>query len=152
MALQSNVEISFSDEDDSCKHFYYLNFKLFSNSSYVYYLKIGSLIKPTQSDIVQNLRKRFKRKQIYVSWLLFERLFIFLMSFVLIFDSYIFKKTKVAEILIAVNPCEDIAGLYSNQSIEKYIRTNINHLDPHIFSIGSYMIYLIQEPYELIQC
>lgn len=49
-------------------------------------------------------------------------------------------QTNVAQILIAVNPYQAIDELYSQAIVEKYLNTNQNDLEPHIFSIGNYTI------------
>lgn len=46
------------------------------------------------------------------------------------------QQTKAAEILIALNPFEQISGLYSQETIAKYDYINEYSQVPHIFSIG----------------
>ena len=45
----------------------------------------------------------------------------------------------VADVMIAINPGEEINDLYSKTTMTKYLRSDKNKLPPHIFSLGSLM-------------
>ncbi|VDN02128.1 unnamed protein product [Thelazia callipaeda] len=63
-----------------------------------------------EGTLLNNCRLRYARKQIY---------------------------TYVANILISINPYEQISDLYSSATIEKYRGKSIGTLPPHIFAIGN---------------
>ena len=45
-------------------------------------------------------------------------------------------QTYVANILLAVNPYHEIKGLYSSDTIRKYMGKSLGVLPPHVFAIG----------------
>lgn len=46
-------------------------------------------------------------------------------------------QTYVANILLAVNPYEDIPDMYSSTTIKKYQGKSLGELPPHVFAIGT---------------
>lgn len=46
-------------------------------------------------------------------------------------------KTKVGQVLIAVNPYKEVEDLYTNCEIERYKYTNSDYIVPHIYSVGN---------------
>ena len=50
-------------------------------------------------------------------------------------------QTYVANILLAVNPYNEVKGLYSSQTIRKYNGKSIGVLPPHVFAIGTLYNY-----------
>lgn len=45
----------------------------------------------------------------------------------------------MANILLAVNPYEDIPDMYSSNTIKKYQGRSLGELPPHVFAIGMYV-------------
>ena len=45
-------------------------------------------------------------------------------------------QTYVANILLAVNPYHEMKGLYSSDTIRKYMGKSLGVLPPHVFAIG----------------
>lgn len=68
-----------------------------------------ALMHLNEGTLLNNCRLRYARKQIY---------------------------TYVANILISINPYEQIADLYSNATIQKYQGKSLGTLPPHIFAIA----------------
>ena len=46
----------------------------------------------------------------------------------------------MANILIAVNPYQEISDLYTKQTISKYKGKSLGVLPPHVFAIGCFII------------
>lgn len=67
------------------------------------------------ATLLNNCKLRYKRKQIY---------------------------TFVANILVSINPYEDILNLYTNKTIEYYMGKSLGKLPPHIFAIGK-TVYIL---------
>lgn len=63
-----------------------------------------------EATLLQNCRQRYSKKAIY---------------------SY------VANILVSINPYEDIADLYSTDAVRRYQGRSLGVLPPHIFAIGT---------------
>lgn len=59
---------------------------------------------------------------------------------------YYFFQTYVANILISINPYEQVPELYSSKMIKKYQGKSLGTLPPHIFAIGK----LAEESKDLI--
>lgn len=53
----------------------------------------------------------------------------------------IYIQTYVANILISINPYEQIPDLYSGATIRKYQGRSIGTLPPHVFAIGKIKCY-----------
>ncbi|VDO32722.1 unnamed protein product [Onchocerca flexuosa] len=68
-----------------------------------------SLMYLNEATLLNNCRLRYAQKQIY---------------------------TYVANILISINPYEQIPDLYSSTKIQKYQGRSIGTLPPHVFAIG----------------
>ena len=49
-------------------------------------------------------------------------------------------QTYVANILLAVNPYEDIKDMYSSNTIKKYQGKSLGELAPHVFAIGKLLL------------
>lgn len=77
----------------------------------IMHIFIGSLIYLNDVTLLKNCDRRYKRNVIY---------------------------TYLANILVSINPYEDIADLYSVDNIRKYKNKSIGVLPPHIFAIGMY--------------
>lgn len=45
-------------------------------------------------------------------------------------------QTYVANILISINPYEDITGLYSKEAIKNYRGKSLGQMEPHVYAIG----------------
>ncbi|VDM06889.1 unnamed protein product [Wuchereria bancrofti] len=96
-----------------------------------------SLMYLNEGTLLNNCRLRYARKQIYVS--------IYKCISTKTFDEpgcrhkyiCIYIQTYVANILISINPYEQIPDLYSSATIQKYQGRSIGTLPPHIFAIGN---------------
>ncbi|CAJ0593296.1 unnamed protein product [Cylicocyclus nassatus] len=62
-----------------------------------------------EGTLLNNCRQRYSKKQIY---------------------------TYVANILISINPYEDIPGLYSKETINKYKGKSLGQLPPHVYAVA----------------
>lgn len=52
------------------------------------------------------------------------------------YSIYSYLQTYVANILISINPYEEIDGLYSLDTIGKYRGKSLGQLPPHVYAIG----------------
>ena len=91
-----------------------------------------------EATLLHNLRVRYEKNQIYVSLSLPSSLSLSLSlphspSQPLIALSL---QTYVANILLAVNPYQEVPGLYSKDTIKKYNGKSLGLLPPHLFAIG----------------
>ncbi|VDL74370.1 unnamed protein product [Nippostrongylus brasiliensis] len=79
-----------------------------------YFLKYdnfsGALMYLNEGTLLNNCRQRYSKKQIY---------------------------TYVANILISINPYEEIEGLYSIDTIQKYRGKSLGQMPPHVYAIGT---------------
>lgn len=98
-----------------------------------------------EATLLLNLRQRYAKKQIYVGSLLL--LFVThlltllpnpsLLSFVVFPCSL--SQTYTANILLAVNPNEDLEELYSSNTIRQYNGVSLGKRPPHLFAIGRFL-------------
>ncbi|VDO63914.1 unnamed protein product [Heligmosomoides polygyrus] len=70
---------------------------------------LGALMYLNEGTLLNNCRQRYSKKQIY---------------------------TYVANILISINPYEEIDGLYSLDTIGKYRGKSLGQLPPHVYAIA----------------
>ncbi|VDN30263.1 unnamed protein product [Cylicostephanus goldi] len=78
--------------------------------------------------MLNNCRQRYSKRQIYVRKPLLCLFFILVISNTL--------QTYVANILISINPYEDIPGLYSKETINKYKGKSLGQLPPHVYAVA----------------
>ena len=83
-----------------------------------------------EATLLHNLRVRYERNQIYV------RVSLSLSLSLLLTLLFLSLQTYVANILLAVNPYQEVPGLYSKDTIKKYNGKSLGLLPPHLFAIG----------------
>ena len=59
-------------------------------------------------------------------------------------------QTYVANILLAVNPYNEIPGFYSSQTIHRYNGRSIGVLPPHVFAIGTVLVCCVCMVYSVV--
>ena len=92
-----------------------------------------------EATLLHNLRVRYERNQIYVRVSLSLSLSLSLLSLslsLLLTLLFLSLQTYVANILLAVNPYQEVPGLYSKDTIKKYNGKSLGLLPPHLFAIG----------------
>lgn len=75
-----------------------------------------------ESAILRNLKEKYSRDQVYVSFVNFNG------------------QTSIGSILIAVNPYKTL-DIYNSQMVRKYNGKTIGELPPHIFAISDDAYY-----------
>ena len=62
---------------------------------------------------------------------------LYMLQSIIMLPSLSLLQTYVANILLAVNPYEEVADLYSREAIKRYNGKSLGVLPPHLFAIGT---------------
>lgn len=73
-----------------------------------------------ETDIANNLKTRLSNHQIY---------------------------TYISDVLVSVNPFENIPGMFNEEKMESYIRRYMNEVPPHIFAVAERAFRNLQSTY-----